>query len=71
MLALKRDFLQPSEAIARTKVYALYGNLRCRSTVNSRESRLPEFSKFYCHFGRTVGALFWMNTPDLLAVTSV
>jgi hypothetical protein len=49
---LKGAFSQPSEAKARTKAKASYCCLHCRSTGNSRENILPEFSKFYCHPGR-------------------
>jgi hypothetical protein len=53
---LKGDFSQPSEAKARTNAKASYCCLHCRSTGNSRENILPEFSKFYCHPGRARGS---------------
>jgi hypothetical protein len=53
---LKGAFSQPSEAKARTKAKASYCCLHCRSTGNSRENILPEFSKFYCHPGRAGGS---------------
>ena len=65
---LKGAFSQPSEAKARTKAKASYCCLHCRSTGNSRENILPEFSKFYCHPGRAGGSPFWNrrsgSSPD-------
>jgi len=58
---LKGAFSQPSEAKARTKAKASCCCLRCRSTGNSRENILPEFSKFYCHPGRAGGSPFWIR----------
>jgi hypothetical protein len=57
---LKGAFSQPSEAKARTKAKT-YCCLHCRSTGNSRENILPEFSKFDCHPGRAGGSPFWIR----------
>jgi hypothetical protein len=58
---LKGAFSQPSEAKARTKAKASYCCPHCRSTDNSREDILPEFSKSYCHPGRAGGSPFWIS----------
>ena len=62
---LKGAFSQPSEAKARTKAKASYCCLHRRSTGNSRENILPEFSKFYCHPGRAGGSPFWIRHPEM------
>jgi len=67
---LKGAFSQPSEAKARTKAKTWYCYLQCRSTGNSRENILPEFSKFYCHPGRAGGSPFWIsNAPTRAGVS--
>jgi len=53
---LKEAFSQPSEAKARTKAKTSSCCLHRRTTGNSRENILPEFSKFYCHPGRAGGS---------------
>ena len=65
---LKGAFSQPSEAKARTKAKASYCCLHCRSTGNSRENILPEFSKFYCHPGRAGGSPIWIRRRSTPAV---
>ena len=59
---LKGAFSQPNEAKARTKAKASYCFLHCRSTGNSKENILPEFSKFYCHPGRAGGSPSWNSS---------
>ena len=61
---LKGAFSQPSEAKARTKAKASYCCLHRRSTGNSRENILPEFSKFYCHPGRALLFTHNFSTDD-------
>ena len=58
---LRGAFSQPSEAKARTKAKASYCCLHCRSTGDSRENILPEFSKFYCHPGGAGGSPLWIS----------
>jgi hypothetical protein len=67
---LKGAFSQPSEAKARTKAKTSYCCLHCRSTGNSRENILPEFSKFDCHPGRAGGSPFWISHGGTLCVNS-
>ena len=61
---LKGAFSQPSEAKARTTAKASYCCLYCRSTANSSENILPEFSKFYCHPGKAGGSPFWIRALE-------